>query len=279
MKKNIKYIIGAVLLIVLAFSFNSVQANKNNKAENQLLAMNEINTIPKYAIPLNKKENAIEFRINKNTTDKEFLKIMEELKEKDIDIIFNNVERNEDGFITNIEIVVSKQDLSEEFSDANPNGIQPILIKITDDRIFVGYEFQEDMFAFSNGDMTDEMVQIQKMMQKQMQMLQQMQGSSNNNDIFAKFFGNDPMMSNPQKIMQKMMQQMMQDDGSFFSNRGAGNRNTQSQPKAQSYAKMEKHYIVNGKEMTEEEYQKMDKSKIRSLQIYQTQVVSKSYGM
>jgi len=279
MKKNIKYIIGAVLLIILVFSFNSVQANKNNIAEKQLLAMNEVNTNPKYSIPLTKKENAIVFRINKNTTDQEFLKIMEELKEKDIDIIFNNVARNEDGLITNIEIVVSKQDLSEEFSDANPNGIQPILIKITEGRIYVGYEFPEDTFAFSNGDMTDEMVQIQKMMQKQMQMLQQMRGSSNNNDIFAKFFGNDPMMSNPQKMMQQMMQQMMQDDDAFFSNSGLGNRNAQSQPKVRSNVKMEKHYIVNGKEMTEEEYQKMDKSKIRSLQIYQTQVVSKSYGM
>jgi hypothetical protein len=235
--------------------------------------------MPTYTIPKRIKEDAIEFRINKNTTDADFLKIMEDLKKKDIDVMFNNVKRNEDGVITNIEIVVSKQELSKQFSDENPNGIQPILIKITDDKIYVGYEFpqDEDVFAFSNGNAQSQMSQIQKMMQRQMQLLQQMRGSSNNNnDIFAQFFGNDDMMSNPDKMMQKMMQQMMQSDDAFYTN---GQQRNNANPKEKSAVKIEKHYIVNGKEMSEEEYQKMDKSKIRSLQMYQTQVITKSYGM
>ncbi len=276
MKKNIKYIIGGLLVVLMMVSFAFNSAKKKEDTSKELLAMNT--NMPTYSIPSPVKEEAVIFKINKNTTDEDFLKIMEESKQKDIDIIFNNVERNEDGIITNIEIVVSKGDLNEEFADANPNGIQPIIIKVTDTNIFVGYEFeQDDFFAFSNGNMQDEMSQIQKMMQRQMQLLQQMQGSSNNNNLFAKFFGND-MMSEPDKMMQQMMQQMMQGDDAFFSNNANGTNN-QGQAKAETKVKIEKHYIVNGKEITEEEYQKMDKSKIRSLQVYQTQVVSKSYGM
>ena len=276
MKKNIKYIIGGLLvvLMMISFAFNKTK-KKTVTSDNRLIAMNT--NIPAYNIPSPVKEEAVVFKINKNTTDEDFLKIMEESKQKDIDIVFNNVNRNEDGIITNIEIVVSKGDLNKEFADANQNGIQPIIIKVTDTNIFVGYEFgQDDFFASSNGNTQDEMSQIQKMMQRQMQQLQQMQGSSNNNNLFAKFFGND-MMSDPDKMMQQMMQQMMQGDDAFFSNNSNGINNGQA--KAKTNVKIEKHYIVNGKEMTEEEYQKMDKSKIRSLQVYQTQVVSKRYGL
>ena len=276
MKKNIKYIIGGLLvvLMMISFAFNNTK-KKTVTSDNRLIAMNT--NIPTYNIPSPVKEEVVVFKINKNTTDEDFLKIMEESKQKDIDIVFNNVNRNEDGIITNIEIVVSKGDLNKEFADANPNGIQPIIIKVTDTNIFVGYEFgQDDFFASSNRNTQDEMSQIQKMMQRQIQLLQQMQGSSNNNNLFAKFFGND-MMSDPDKMMQQMMQQMMQGDDAFFSNNANGTNNGQA--KAKTNVKIEKHYIVNGKEMTEEEYQKMDKSKIRSLQVYQTQVVSKRYGL
>ena len=277
MKINKKYIIGGLILLLLIVVYGFKMETKTIRPKNELYAMHEMqNPVNDYLVPKRKEEKAIQFKIDKTTTDTDFLKIMEALKKKDIDIIFNNVERNEDGIITNIEIIVSKDDLNKEFKDANPNGIQPILIKITDSDIFVGYEFQQDndVFAFSNDNAQDEMVQIQKMMQRQMQLLQKMHGSSNNNnDIFAKFFGND-MMGDPDKMMQQMMKQMMQSDNAFFSNNRQSNL-----PKAKTETKIEKHYIVNGQEMSEEEYKKMDKSKIRSLQVYQTQVISKSYGM
>lgn len=278
MKINKKYLLGGFVLVLLLVVYGFRAKTKTVKPERELYAMREMQN-PMYAnlIPNKKEGKAIQFKINKTTTDAEFLKIMQELKKKDIDVMFNNVERNEDGIITNIEIVVSKDDLNKEFKDANPNGIQPILIKITDDTIFVGYEFQQDngIFAFSNGNEQDEMTQIQKMMQRQMQMLQQLQGSSNNNDVFAKFFGSD-MMGDPNKMMQQMMQQMMQNGNASFSN---SNHSSTQRPQERTETKVEKHYIVNGKEMSEEEYKKMDKSKIRSLQVYQSQVISKSYGM
>ncbi|HFS67767.1 MAG TPA: hypothetical protein ENK67_06100 [Flavobacteriia bacterium] len=280
MKNNIKFIVGGLLLLVLFFSFRNFQSKNKVQKESRLLAMNmDNNLIPNYQIPKIEKKDVIEYKINKTTTDADFLKIMEELKKKDIDVLFNNVERNEDTIITNIEIIVSKGDLSDQFSDTNPNGIEPILILITNDRIHIGYEYTQDdgVFAFSNGNTQSQISQIQKMMQRQMQLFQQLQGSSNNNnDIFAKFFGNDVMMSDPDKMMQQMMQQMMQSNDAFFSNQQRGNKN---QAKEEASVKIEKHYIVNGKEMSEEAYRKMDKSKIRSLQVYQTQVVSKQYGM
>ena len=277
MKINKKYTLVGLVLILLIVVYGFKTETKTLRPKNKLYAMHQIqNPVNDYLIPKRKKEKTIQFKIDKTTTDADFIKIMEELKKKDIDVMFNNVERNEDGIITNIDIVVSKDDLNKEFNDANPNGIQPILIKITDNDIFVGYEFQQDddVFAFFNDNTQDEMTKIKKMMQRQMQLLQQLHGNSNNsNDIFAKFFGSD-MMSDPDKMMQQMMQQMMQSNNAFFSNNKQGNL-----PKAKTETKMEKHYIVNGQEMSEEEYKKMDKSKIRSLQVYQSQVISKSYGM
>ncbi len=276
MKTKIKYIIGVFLLLFMVSLFVFTPLKKEKKViQPELLAFNQMSN---NITPIQrKKKELFQFEITKNTTDTDFLNIMETVKKDKIDILFNNVERNENNEIINIEIFVSKEDLSEEFQDNNQNGIQPILIKIYEDHIFIGYAYQENnSFSFFEDDednTNNQMAMMQKMMQRQMQMLQQLRGSSNNNDIFAQFFGNDPIMQNPDKMMQKMMQQMMQAD-SFFS---SGNHN--SDPKVQSEIKMEKHYIVNGKEMTEEEYQKFDKSKIRSLQIYQTQVVSKRYGM
>jgi hypothetical protein len=278
--KNI-FKIGLLLFMIVAFSYGFINQKKNNNksfVKHNIAFNNAHNIYDLYPVKENVLDvNIKEFRIDKYTTDNKFLKIMEELKKEDIDIMFNNVERNEDEIITNIEIIVSKQDLSEEFQDSNPNGIAPIIIKISDNNIYVGYELNQndDFFAFS-GNMSDEMEQIKKMMQRQMQILQQMQGSSNNNDIYAKLFGND-MMQDSDKMIQQMMKQMMQDDEAFFNNQGLFSG--QNRPKVKTEKKIVKKYIVNGKETSEEEFQKIDKSKIKSLQIFQSQVVTEQYGM
>jgi hypothetical protein len=278
--KNI-FKIGLLFFMIVAFSYGFISQKKDNNKSfvKHNIAFNNVHNIyDLYPVKENVLDTNIkEFRIDKYTTDNKFLKIMEELKKEDIDIMFNNVERNEDEIITNIEIIVSKQDLSEEFQDSNPNGIAPIIIKISDSNIYVGYEFNQndDLFAFS-GNMSDEMEHIKKMMQRQMQILQQIQGSSNNNDIYAKLFGND-MMQDSDKMIQQIMKQMMQDDEAFLNNQGLFSG--QNRPKVKTEQKIVKRYIVNGKEMSEEEFQKIDKSKIKSLQIFQSQVVTEQYGM
>lgn len=259
--KKINYILPIiVLLLVLIFYFTKNNSNKELVTTYELskIAMaNPVSTAQHNYINL---ENAKTIRITKETSDSDFLKIMEDLKKEKTDVIFSNVKRNGKNAITNIDITISKNGNTQEYSANNTNGIYPIIIKIKDDFISITDENQ-DVFTFGNTiSEDDEMAQIQKMMQQQMQMLKQFNSRSTiaNDPFFSSFFNDSDPFGNDD-MLKKMMESMQNE-------------------KNDKYTQYESKYIVNGKEMSEEEYKKMDKSKIRSLQIYKSQVSKKSYS-
>ncbi len=272
--KKIVYIIPiSVFLLALVF-YVTINFDKKQIERYELPKIAMINPVSMVQDNYIDLENVKLIQITKETSDSDFLKIMEDLKKEKIDVIFSNVKRNNENFIINIDITVSKNGNTQEYSANNTNGIYPIIIKIKDDFISITDENQ-DVFTFGNTISEDDgMAQIQKMMQQQMQMLRQFNSGSaiTSDPFFSSFFndsnpfGNDDML----KKMMESIQSLNSSNNNSFLNKQ--NKN------ADNYTQYESKYIVNGKEMSEEEYKKMDKSKIRSLQIYKSQVSKKSYS-
>ncbi len=267
--KKIVYIIPVVVfLLVSAFYFTKNNSDKDPVETYELPKIAMVNPVSTAQYNYINLENAKTIRITKETSDSDFLKIMEDLKKEKIDVLFSNVKRNGENFITNIDITVSKNGNTQEYSGNNTNGIYPITIKIKDDFISITDENQ-DVFTFGNTiSEDDEMAQIQKMMQQQMLKHFNSRSTIASDPFFSSFFNDSDPFGNDD-MLKKMMKSMQNNSNSFANGQ---NKN------ADKYTQYESKYIVNGKEMSEEEYKKMDKSKIRSLQIYKSQISKKIYS-
>ncbi len=268
--KKIVYITSVSILLLVLIFYTTINFDKKRTKTYELPEIAMISPVSMVQNNYIDLENAKLIQITKETSDSDFLEIMEDLKKEKIDVIFSNVKRNSENFITNIDITVSKNGNTQEYSANNTNGIYPITIKIKDDFISITDENQ-DVFTFGNTiSAEDEMAQIQKMMQQQMQILKQFNNKSAiaNDPFFSSFFKDSDPFGNDD-ILKKMMESMQNNSNSF------ANRQNEN---ADNYTQYESKYIVNGKEMSEEEYKKMDKSKIRSLQIYKSQISKKRYS-
>ena len=260
-KNNVKYFYIIPAIVLLLFTVNTI-ANTIKKSTKEL---------SKKAI-LNDKINIV---IDKDTSDEEFSKIMKSLREQGIVVAFKDITRNENNEITAIKINVTKNGATSSYSANSNLGIDSIYIDIEGDFVSIHNKgiqvFGANQYSTNeNDEATNPNDEIARMMQQSQAMFknhsQSMEALRKMMEAQSKLFNNFNIDFNDEKNDAFSM---------FFSNKNNQDKN-ELNPKDYNYQEKTKAtYIVNGKEMSEEDYKKMDKSKINSLEIKKE--VIKSY--
>ena len=200
----------------------------------------------KSAQPTQINDEVTKIVIDKNTTDQQFSDIMKMLHDSDIKAAFKNIKRNANGEIIAIDIDLTKDGETSHYSANSTNAIQKITIKVDDDFISITSD-GIDVAGFPNmpNIASGAMTQHSNALEMLKKMLQE-------NDRFTSSFGSineDPFFKQ-------------------FLSSPSGNANRFLNDNDYKYTKkINKTYIVNGKKVTEEAYEKMDKSQIQSLVI------------
>ncbi len=239
---NRNKVFGSILLIVLLlFTINVVSVNNLT-----LQTMSKVNL-----------DDSIKITIDKSTSDDEISSIMTSLKEQGIIAEFKNIKRNENNEIISIKINITKNGSTSSYNASSNLGIDSILIDINGDFVNI---HNQGIYFFGNRASSDD--EIKKIMQMQRSLF-----NNHFNDI---------------EVFKKMLQQQSQlfsnlniddnnnDDLSLFFSNGAQKKSSSGLIREEDYDYHEETkttYIVNGKAMVEEAYNKMDKSKINSLEI------------
>lgn len=249
----IVFIVGLALIMV---SFNKSKNENHNTDKTDLIK------------PV---EGIIKIEINKNTTDKEIGNIMISLNEKGIKTSFTNIKRNEVNEIIAINIDVTKNGSTSSFQASSDVAISKIIIDIDGDFVSI---YNEGIQIFGIGSNDELAERIKKQMSFINDKIKDIDKEVLKNNIqeqiiaFKDKFGN---IDELKKMMEKQKELFSyfnfdkNDFDRFFSeNNSSGLQN----PEKFSLQKETKStYIVNGKKMSKEEYEKMDKSKINSLEI------------
>ena len=232
--KKYFYILPAVLL--LFYSINSIGKTKESKVKSSEIIIDKI------------KDDTIKIKIDKTTSDSNISDIMTSLKEKGITAEFTDIQRNEDNEITAIKINITKNGSTSSYSANSNMGINTIIIDIDGDFVSIHNEGVQ-VFGFGNSNNQDD-DEISKLIQQQRAF---MNNHSNGMDEIKKMI----------EQQRALFQSLNMDDDAFFSNKTDNEDDDYFNFKETT----KNVYIVNGKQMSEEAYRKMDKSKINSLVI------------
>lgn len=181
----------------------------------------------------NNNKEVIKIVITKNTTEKQLKAIKKDLKRDGVKINFKKVKRNSKGEITSIKIIATSKNSNMSYSSSDSNGIEEVTIKFEDDNLSV-YNKNKNHHTYSNS-----------------------HSSSKNNrtSIHIDSHNKQAKHSKNHKIHKTIhinKNSNGNDDNHVFILDDDGGNST---------------YILNGKKITKEEFKKMDKSKIKSLNI------------
>ncbi len=242
-KNNLKYFYIIPAIVLLFFTVNTIA-----------------NTFKKPTKELSKKailDDKINIVIDKDTNDDEFDKIMKSLKKQGVVVGFKDIIRNENNEITAIKINVTKNGATSSYSANSNLGIDSIYIDIDGDFVSI---HNKGIHVFGNIQNPND--EIARMMQQNHALFQNQFQSM---DALRK------MMEEQSKLLSNFNIDFNDKDNDafsmFFSDKNNPNEDELNKDDFNYQEKIKSTYIVNGKEMSEEEYKTMGKSKIKSLEI------------
>ena len=233
-------------------------------------------------------EDIIKIAIDKNTSDKEIGKIMKNLDKQGVKAEFTDIRRNDANEIIAISIAITKNGSTSSYSASSNTAIAKIIIDIEGDFISIHSDGLQ-IFGFGNQD------ELAKMMQERMAVFNDrlsaidMDEFENNMkeqmEAFKNQFDNIDELKNRMERQKKLFSSFFPKFQDKFANEDEPNKQLpflnnnatglQNLEEYDYHQESKSTYIVNGKEMSKEAYEKVDKATIKSLQIKKE--VLKSY--
>jgi hypothetical protein len=227
-----KYFYVVPVFILLLITVNSVGFNKDTIKQEKTSITDE----------------KIKITIDKKTSDNDISKIMSSLRDKGIIAEFKNITRNENNEITAIKINITKNGSTSSYSANSNMGINSIIIDIDGDFVSI---HNEGIQVFGFGNNNDDAI-ISQLMQRQQSFFN---NQSEEMELLKK------MMQNQNSIFENLNFNFDEDSDPFIERKDI-NKNDYRYNKT-----VKETYIVNGKEMTKADYEQMNKSQIKSLEI------------